>query len=70
MLCVVGIAKLDSLAYTVAQTGFKGTPASMSPEQLKVPHAPRPSVASHGLGRSCCTDVFTLATLGFTRTCG
>jgi hypothetical protein len=34
---VVGIAKLDSLAYTVAQTGFKGTPASMSPEQLKVP---------------------------------
>jgi hypothetical protein len=33
---VVGIAKLDSLAYTVAQTGFKGTPASMSPEQLKV----------------------------------
>ncbi len=34
---MVGIAKLDSLAYTVAQTGFKGTPASMSPEQLKVP---------------------------------
>jgi hypothetical protein len=64
---VVGIAKVDSLAYTVAQTGFKGTPASMSPEQLKVA-APRPSVASHGLGRSCCTDEFTLTTLGFTRT--
>jgi hypothetical protein len=60
---VVGIAKLDSLAYTVAQTGFKGTPASMSPEQLKVPHAPRPSVALHGVRRSCCTDEFTLCHL-------
>jgi hypothetical protein len=48
---VVGIAKLDSLAYTVAQTGFKGTPASMSPEQLKVA-APRPSVASHSMTSS------------------
>ena len=36
-LCaVVGVAKAVNLADTVAQTGFKGTPASMSPEQLKV----------------------------------
>jgi serine/threonine protein kinase len=33
---VVGVAKALNLADTVAQTGFKGTPASMSPEQLKV----------------------------------
>jgi serine/threonine protein kinase len=33
---MAGVAKAESLAYTVAQTGFKGTPASMSPEQLKV----------------------------------
>ncbi len=30
-----GVAKVESLADTVTQTGFKGTPASMSPEQLK-----------------------------------
>ncbi len=64
---LIGIAKLDSLAYTVAQTGFKGTPSSMSPEQLKVA-APHPlAFALHGFGRSCCTDGVTL---GFTRTRG
>ena len=33
---VAGVAKAVNLADTVAQTGFKGTPASMSPEQLQV----------------------------------
>ena len=45
---VVGVAKALNLADTVAQTGFKGTPASMSPEQLKVPHAPHRRRPSHG----------------------
>ena len=31
-----GVAKGESLADTIGQTGFKGTPAFMSPEQLKV----------------------------------
>jgi serine/threonine protein kinase len=45
---VVGVAKALNLADTVAQTGFKGTPAFMSPEQLKVPHAPHRRRRSHG----------------------
>ena len=55
-LCaVVGVAKAVNLADTVAQTGFKGTPASMSPEQLKVPHAPRRVRTIHValVGRGC-----------------
>ena len=51
---VVGVAKALNLADTVAQTGFKGTPASMSPEQLKV--APPLRFRTMGvalLGRGC-----------------
>ena len=68
---MVGIAKLDSLAYTVAQTGFKGTPASMSPEQLKVPL--RLVLRSHRTDWAVAvarTGSPILATLGFTRARG
>ncbi len=32
-----GVARVENLADTVSKTGFKGTPAFMSPEQLQVP---------------------------------
>ena len=32
----VGVARSENLIDTVAKTGFKGTPAFMSPEQLQV----------------------------------
>ena len=32
-----GVARVENLVDTVSKTGFKGTPAFMSPEQLQVP---------------------------------
>ena len=31
-----GVARVENLVDTVSKTGFKGTPAFMSPEQLQV----------------------------------
>ena len=31
-----GVARIENLVDTVSKTGFKGTPAFMSPEQLQV----------------------------------
>jgi serine/threonine protein kinase len=34
--CPAGVARVENLVDTVSKTGFKGTPAFMSPEQLEV----------------------------------
>ena len=44
-----GVAKLESLADTVGQTGFKGTPAFMSPEQLQVRARTESAACSSGV---------------------
>ncbi len=36
-----GVARVENLVDTVSKTGFKGTPAFMSPEQLQVPAGSR-----------------------------
>jgi hypothetical protein len=36
-----GVARAENLVDTVSKTGFKGTPAFMSPEQLQVPAGSR-----------------------------
>ena len=38
-----GVARVENLVDTVSKTGFKGTPAFMSPEQLQVPAGSRSS---------------------------